>query len=156
MRSPDVVASVQSLASALVALNDLPQAAAVYKAAAMRLLRSNPSDDDGRLCLVGYMERFDAVHAQWEQSLMAHEDTRCVRSVVAPYLHRTLMNITITCRRALSAGAEDDDKKQSQLDSIATHATLMLVLSSPKWTRALKRLCKQDGTLVRHCSAHMC
>lgn len=45
MGSPEVVAVVQSLASALIALHDLRQAASVYKLAAVRLLRTEPDEE---------------------------------------------------------------------------------------------------------------
>ncbi len=45
MASPEAVAVVQSLASALIALHDLQQAAAVYKLAAVRLLRTEPGEE---------------------------------------------------------------------------------------------------------------
>ena len=129
MASPEAVAVVQSLASALIALHDLQQAAAVYKLAAVRLLRTEPGEEvrnpacfslararacmcvrvlftavlaQAQRCMVKYMERFDAVHAMWEQSLMALEDPSCAWPVPRLLGFAVFHAVVLGCAAALA------------------------------------------------------
>lgn len=75
-----------------------------------------------------FLERADEVRSQLECTLMAGED-----------------------RTHDGGPATASDALGSQQDSIVPSVTeLFVILLSPKWSKALKRMCRQDGTLVRN------